>query len=118
MPRSPLFTAIRRFLRSAHAANTLGISPEDAVAAKQYGPSRRDFFLGSLGAAALVPLAAACGDNIKAGSEDPGIVIVGGGIAGLTCAHFLRLAKVKAHVYESSMRIGGRMWTDRTSLAA
>ena len=118
MARSPLFTAIRRFLRRAHAANTLGISAEDAATARQHGPSRRDFFLGTMGAAALVPLAAACGDNIKVEAEDPGIVIIGGGIAGLTCAHFLRLAKVKADVYESSIRIGGRMWTDRTSLAA
>ena len=118
MARSPLFTAIRRYLRRAHAANALGISAEEAATSQHHGPSRRDFFLGSLGAAALVPLAAACGDNIKAGGEDPGIVIIGGGIAGLTCAHFLRLAKVGADVYESSMRIGGRMYTDRTSLAA
>lgn len=118
MARSPLFTAVRRFLRRAHAANTLGISAEEAATARQHGPSRRDFFLGTVGAAALVPLAAACGDNIKADAAEPGIVIIGGGIAGLTCAHFLRLANVRADVYESSMRIGGRMWTDRTSLAA
>ncbi len=118
MGRSPLFTSIRRFLRRAHVANTLGISAEEAAGARVHGPSRRDFFLGSLGAAALMPLAAACGDNIKAGAEEPGIAIIGGGIAGLTCAHFLRLAKVNADVYESSMRTGGRMYTDRTSLAA
>lgn len=118
MARSPLFTAIRKFLRRAHAANALGISAEEAAAARPYGPSRRDFFLGTMGAAALVPLAAACGDNLEVAADDPGIAIIGGGIAGLTCAHFLRLAKVQANVYESSMRIGGRMYTDRTSLAA
>ena len=118
MARSPLFTALRRYLRRAHAANVLGIPAEEVATAQQHGPSRRDFFLGTIGAAALVPLAAACGDNLKPGSEDPGIVIIGGGIAGLTCAHFLRLAKVHADVYDSSMRVGGRMYTDRTSLAA
>ncbi|MBL0213393.1 MAG: FAD-dependent oxidoreductase [Myxococcales bacterium] len=118
MARSPLFASLRRYLRRAHAANTLGLSPEEAATARRHGPSRRDFFLGSLGAAALVPLTQACGDNIKPDSADPGIVIVGGGIAGLTAAHFLRLAKVKADVYEASMRIGGRMWTDRTTLAS
>ncbi len=123
MGRSPLFKAVRSFLRRAHAANTMGLTPEEAAAAKPHGPSRRDFFLGSLGAAALVPLAAACGDNLKpkdpdGGGDGPGIVIVGGGIAGLTASHFLRLARVRADVYEASMRIGGRMWTDRESLAS
>jgi monoamine oxidase len=115
MGRSPLFKAVRRFLRRAHAANTLGLSPDEAASATPYGPSRRDVLLGSL----VVPLAAACGDNLPAQTEDPGpgIAIIGGGIAGLTAAHFLRLAGVRAEVYEASMRIGGRMWTDRESLA-
>lgn len=116
MGRSPLFRAVRKLLRRAHAANTLGLSPEEAASATPHGPSRRDLLLGSL----LVPLAAACGDNLKPAGEDgdaPGIVIVGGGIAGLTAAHFLRLAQVRADIYEASMRIGGRMWTDRESLA-
>lgn len=119
MGRSPLFKAVRSFLRRAHAANTLGMSPEEAATARPHGPSRRDVLLGSL----LVPLAAACGDNLKppgdgGGEDGPGIVIVGGGIAGLTAAHFLRLAHVRGDVYEASMRIGGRMWTDRESLSA
>ncbi len=116
MARSPLFSAIRRYLRRAHAANTLGITADEAATATRHGPSRRDFFLGSLGAMALVPLTQACGDNLKPAEEEPGIVIVGAGIAGLTVAHFLRLARIKADVYEASMRIGGRMYTDRTTL--
>lgn len=105
-------------MRRAHAANVLGKDPEELRAAAKgtKGPSRRDFFLGSLGAAALVPFASACGDNIKPGESGPGIVVIGGGMAGLTAAHFLRLAGVHADVYEASMRIGGRMYTDRTTL--
>ena len=118
MARSPLFSALRRYLRRAHAANSLGMSAEAAATAKRHGPSRRDFFLGTIGAAALVPVLQACGDNIHPESNDPGIVIVGGGIAGITAAHFLKLANVQADVYEASMRIGGRMFTDRTSLAS
>lgn len=118
MGRTPLFRAVRKLLRRAHAANVLGLSPEEAAAARPQGPSRRDLLLGTL----LVPLAAACGDNLKpedeTDEEAPGIVIVGGGIAGLTVAHFLRLGHVRAEVYEASMRLGGRMWTDRESLAA
>jgi monoamine oxidase len=104
-------------MRRAHAANQ-GLDPDaaaaEATAKKPDGPSRRELFFGALGAAALVPLAAACGDNIKdPDAAGPHIVVIGGGIAGLTAAHYLRLAGVRADIYESSMRLGGRMYTDR-----
>ena len=111
MARSPLFRTVRRLMRRAHAANMGGSD-------QRRGPTRRDVFLGALGAAALVPLAGACGDNTKVSTSAPGIAIIGGGIAGLTAAHFLRLAGIDADVYEASMRIGGRMYTDRDTLAA
>ena len=81
----------------------------------QQGPSRRDVFLGSLGAAALLPLASACGDNTGTEADAARIAIIGGGIGGLTAAHFLSLAGVKANVFEAQMRVGGRMFTDRTT---
>ncbi len=106
MARSALFRTLRRVFRRARAAK-LGIE-------HQHGPSRRDVFFGSLGAAALLPLASACGDN--SGTEQGArIAIVGGGIGGLTAAHFLGLAGVKADVFEAQMRVGGRMFTDRTT---
>jgi len=106
-------------MRRAHAANVLGKDPDElrAAARGHKGPSRRDFFLGTVGAAALIPLASACGDNIKPQTDGPGVVIVGAGIAGLTAAHFLKQAGVRAEIYEASMRVGGRMYTDRTTLA-
>ena len=106
-------------MRRAHAASALGKDPDElrAQAREHRGPSRRDVFLGTLGAAALIPLAAACGDNLKLPEEAPGIVIVGAGMAGLTAAHFLRQGGVRAQVYEASMRVGGRMYTDRSTLA-
>lgn len=67
-----------------------------------------------LAAGALVPVASACGDNIR--GTQPSIAIIGGGIAGMSCAHFLALAGVRAEVYEASMRIGGRMFTARGML--
>lgn len=105
MARSSLFRALRRVFRRARAAK-LGV-------AEAQGPSRRDVFLGSLGAMALAPLVTACGDN--SGDEVPPIAIIGGGIAGLTAAHFLSLAGVRAQVFEAQMRVGGRMFTDRTT---
>jgi monoamine oxidase len=101
MARSPLLRTLRRLIRRTDLARV--------------GPSRR-VFLGALGAAAAAPVLAACGDN--APSASPSIAIVGGGIAGLTAAHFLALAGVRAEIYESSTRVGGRMMTARGVLAA
>jgi monoamine oxidase len=103
MGRSPLFRTLKRLVRRS-VPGTL-----------QRGPSRRDVLRGLLAAGALAPIASACGDNTGPGPQ-PSIAIVGGGIAGMACAHFLALAGVRAEVYEASMRIGGRMYTARGML--
>ena len=102
MARSALFSALQRILRKA--------SRDDAAPA---GPSRRDVLAGLAAAAALpvVPALSGCGDNDGASAST--IAVIGGGIAGLTAAHFLAQTGAKVTVYESSMRTGGRMWTDR-----
>ena len=47
----------------------------------------------------------------------PRIVIVGAGLAGLTCAYRLKQAGYAAQVYEASDRVGGRCWTGRGAFA-
>ncbi|MFT3699062.1 MAG: NAD(P)/FAD-dependent oxidoreductase [Kofleriaceae bacterium] len=97
MARSSLFSRLQKIARQFRTART--------------GPSRREFLRTAVGAAAIVPLASACGDNILPPNNS--IAIIGGGIAGLTCAHFLGRAGVRAEVYEASTRIGGRQFTNR-----
>jgi len=104
MARSSLFHALRRALRKSSPTRAEGES----------GFSRRQF-MGSLGALAVVPALSACGDD--GGDDALPIAVIGGGIAGLSAAYFLALAGVRVNVYEASMRIGGRMYTDRSSLA-
>jgi monoamine oxidase len=47
------------------------------------------------------------------GAAQPKIVVVGAGLAGLTCAYRLKQAGYAAEVHEASNRIGGRCWTIR-----
>ena len=47
-------------------------------------------------------------------SLDADVIIVGGGIAGLTCANTLRAAGLTAIVMEKSHRLGGRIWTSES----
>ena len=42
----------------------------------------------------------------------PEVIVVGAGLAGLTCARLLHRAKVKVRVLEASDGVGGRVRTD------
>jgi monoamine oxidase len=46
-------------------------------------------------------------------ASNPTIVVVGAGLAGLTCAYRLKQAGYQAQVHEASDRVGGRCWTGR-----
>ena len=45
--------------------------------------------------------------------DEPRIVVIGAGLAGLTCAYRLHRADVPVRVFEGSDRVGGRCWSDR-----
>jgi monoamine oxidase len=45
--------------------------------------------------------------------KGPKIVIVGAGLAGLTCAYRLKQAGITSTIYEAAERVGGRCWTRR-----
>jgi monoamine oxidase len=47
------------------------------------------------------------------GASGPRVVVVGAGLAGLTCAYRLRQAGYAAEVHEAADRVGGRCWTER-----
>ena len=119
MARSPLFAALRRALRTAELARRTGREPAELLAAaairrerdRDRGLDRRTLLRSTLGAAALVPLAAAaCGDNVDGSAR---VAVIGAGTAGLHCAVRLAEAGVDVTVYEASGRTGGRMFTDR-----
>jgi monoamine oxidase len=75
--------------------------------------SRRQF-IGVAGAAALS--ATAWAPRARAASSAR-VVIVGGGLAGLTCAYRLRRAGIRAELHEAADRLGGRCWSIRGAFA-
>jgi monoamine oxidase len=118
MARTPLLCRLAASVTAETAARNLNAQ---AVLPK-YRIGRRDAL--KLGAAAgLAAGAAALGTRPPAARAGPGggnaarIVVVGAGLAGLTCAYRLRQAGRIATVYEASDRVGGRCWTIRSTFA-
>jgi len=118
MARTPLFSRLRRTLSLALHANTPGLPTCECVerfAARRRLSRRRFLELGSmLGAAsALGPRAASAHGRPRPGDTGARIAIVGAGIAGLTCAYRLEQAGLRAQLFDSWNRVGGRMFTER-----
>jgi monoamine oxidase len=117
MSRTPLFAILRRAAalarHSRHVAEPLDELLERAAQARAEAGRRR--FLQALGAGGAALTLAACAPRAPrpaAAGEEP-VVVVGAGIAGLTCAHRLRQAGIAVQVVEASSRVGGRMFSLR-----
>lgn len=116
MGKTALFSRLQRLFAVARIARRRGVPPSEAIeiARQAVGPTRRQLVAGATLAGAglalgcdrlrsLLPAAA------RRGARE--VAIVGGGIAGLTCAWRLTQAGVPVRIYEAQERIGGRMWS-------
>ena len=99
MARTPL---VRQLQRAARA--------EDDSREPRFTRRR---LLQSAGAAAVGATAFGRFTPVARGWAKPKIVVVGAGLAGLTCAYRLKQAGYLAEVHEASNRVGGRCWTIR-----
>jgi monoamine oxidase len=100
MARTPLMQELQRAVAEVAAENG-DLKTTRAALLKRAG-------IAGVGLAAfgrLTPAARA--------AASPTIVVVGAGLAGLTCAYRLRQAGYLAQVHEASNRVGGRCWTGR-----
>lgn len=145
MPRTPLLRAIRKLFHDAHLARRAGLALSDLPELRAEGVNPRNArYLGGAGAHASESgtrtrrqgqgqgidrrtVLAAAGAGIGAGAlalgaprvahakGQPTIAIVGGGISGLSCALTLADHGYASTVYETSGRIGGRMFSNTTT---
>ena len=121
MSKTPLFRYLRRSLSLARVANKTGVSTdevvdryrENVIPAEWSRISRRHF----LGTAAAAAAFAACKKPPTADIKKPDgpreVVVIGAGVAGLTCAYRLHKAGVPVRVFEGQKRVGGRMFSLR-----
>ncbi len=112
--RSPL-TAMLREARATWLQSRATGAPLDEVRAMRdaLAPTRRRMLAGgaAMTAGLLLP-------RRSLAIGQPRVAIVGGGIAGLTCAHELwHKKKIQAQIYEWDSRVGGRIQTLRTYFA-
>ncbi len=114
MGKTHLFSHLRRALELAARFERLGVSTSEGLertAAAQW--SRRRFLKSSTLTAAGVAASAMIGAQEVVGGQAPRVVIVGGGVAGLTCAFRLQQAGLRPLVIEAGGRPGGRLFTLR-----
>ena len=111
MPRTPLATRLSDIFKRLDAHKSCGPLSPRAPMECQWSSTRREFLRAT--AVAIPSLFLPPANAASA----PRIVVVGGGLAGLTCAFRLRQAGIIAPVYEAAERVGGRCWTRRGDFA-
>lgn len=137
MARTPLLRSLQQLFRDHWLGRAHGVAPSTIRALRQealerralgeplptpppivapHDPSRltRRGFLGSVAAGTAV---LALPRRAGAARTQPRIAIIGGGIAGLTCAVRLADRGIRSTVYEASGRLGGRMFSNTRSWA-
>ncbi|HEU4665729.1 MAG TPA: FAD-dependent oxidoreductase [Dokdonella sp.] len=121
MARTALVDLLRRGAAlAAHCARS-GEPIDEAIAREREARidrARRRFLRDSLGATAALALTACAPAVLRPrGDAADEVIVVGAGIAGLTCAWRLRQAGVRVALYEAQERVGGRMLSLRGHFA-
>lgn len=105
---------LRQAAGAAAEATHRSAEVERVLAERSIRASTRRAFLQQLSLATLGASAAPSLWAAKPPEQSTArVVVVGAGLAGLTCAHRLKQAGINATLYEANDRLGGRCWTRR-----
>jgi monoamine oxidase len=116
MGRTPLARRLGEAAAVASEAAARDVSVDEVLAESASSRlRRRELLAGGAGLAAAAMLSGPVSRALAASA--PRVVVVGGGLAGLTCAYRLKQGGVQAQLYEASDRLGGRCWTRRGDFA-
>jgi monoamine oxidase len=111
MARTPLARGLQEAASVASESASREVPADQVLEERSGGMRRRELIAGGAGLAAAAMLSGRLTRAFAAGA--PRIVVVGGGLAGLTCAYRLKQAGYRADLHEASDRLGGRCWTRR-----
>lgn len=116
MPHTPLAKMLRSAANAAAEASVRRVEVDRVLDERLVRATSRRDFIGrlSLGAATVAAPALFAG---KSGGPAARVIVIGAGLAGLTCAYRLKQAGITATIYEASSRLGGRCWTRRSDFA-
>jgi monoamine oxidase len=120
MARTPLGRQLEEAASAAHEAWVRGVGVDEVLEERAARRITRRELLRDAGVAGAVVLGgAAFGRFAPAARAVPPvrIVVVGAGLAGLTCAYRLKQAGFTASIHEAADRVGGRCWTLRGAFA-
>src|SRR4029077_5903364 len=107
-------TPLAKLLRQA--ASTAAQSDRRDASADDFAMSRREFIrtISTATAGLALPASLFATKQVITSAR---VVVVGAGLAGLTCAYRLKASGIIATVYEANTRLGGRCWTRRGDFA-
>ena len=102
---------------AAAEASVRRVEVERVLDERSVRASSRREFIGRLSLAAMATATAPAVFARRSGSSSARVIVIGAGLAGLTCAYRLQQAGLNATIYEASSRLGGRCWTRRGDFA-
>src|ERR1700687_1370708 len=111
MARTELTGLLRRIHAAHFEAQHTGVPADEVFELQAERLTRRRFLGQAAGVGAA--LAAAAWPLPAFTKNAPRVVIVGGGLGGVTCAYRLMQAGVSSTIYEAGGGVGGRTWTLR-----
>ena len=117
MPHTPLAQRLRRLVALAGESAISGQDPAALLEKASVAACSRRQFVQRAGVAAAALAASPFLRAAKPARPDARVVVVGAGLAGLTCAYRLKQAGIDATIYEANTRVGGRCWTRRGDFA-